>query len=276
MNLQNLTSTFLRNRINRILILTIVFHASIQISLSQNTSSNANKLNASIKKDTLFCSNIPYATVVVTNKKGKEINEQAFLALGSIEPSLIVNRIHVKQSKSNDFVYHHFNFNGLKLTCDIKETLNGLTVAEEICKSTLFNKDGLDTLKAEIFATLKGKIKVENGVGILASDVNPEKGYILERNKESPVLVQDDIIAQDGQGIGRFELDTISGVDGDLKQVKIFNSLSALIFTATRTDAVYNTWSILTYKDNRFQTINIKGEDEVVELCNYLIASSFL
>jgi hypothetical protein len=65
--------------------------------------------------------------------------------------------------------YHHYQFPGLKMQCDVPSEIGSLDVYETICKYQLINEYGLDTMKVDLFTVLKGLI---NPNTIVSNDQN--------------------------------------------------------------------------------------------------------
>ncbi len=223
--------------------------------------------------DTLFCGGKALARVVVTAKTGETILEQAVMAFNSEAPAIIINSISLSNKSGLSETYHHFEFPGIGRNCDVKYKDNK-EAYDLICKYGLINLHGLDTVKAEMFATVKGVAKSTGSSRL--DTINSDKSLVVKRDTKAEILFEKEEIAQGGVLIGSFKENSISGPGGELRQLIIYNSVGALICTATRTDKVNNSWSLLTYKDNRFNSAKFISENDLKELLTYLIEKGYL
>jgi hypothetical protein len=168
------------------------------------------------------------------------------------------------------------------MQCDVPSEIGSLDVYETICKYQLINEHGLDTMKVELFTVLKGTINPsisvsidQNRVNVAQQDIN-NFNVIVPRNKQSFLMFLGDNIQQDSKMIGSIVKSTINGKDGLLTQYSVFNSVGAMICTATETKFMSYEWNLLTYKNNRFNSLTSsigKDKDDIVK---YLIDNGFL
>lgn len=271
-----------------ILTLTIaLFSMSVSAQLSdKEVKKHQKKILESIEKkkgisslDTLFCKGKPNALVNVISKSFLlGVEEQTIQGLDNKKDYIVIS--YKSYTDQNQVVryYNHYQFPGLKMNCDVPHELGSLDVYETICKFQLLNEYGLDTMKVELFTVLKGKIKTNNiasgGQGA-QQDVN-NYNVIVPRNKQSFLMFLGDNIQQDSKMIGSIVKSTVNGKDGLLTQYSIFNSVGATICTATETKFMSHEWNLLTYKNNRFNTLISsigKDKDDIVK---YLIDNGFL
>lgn len=253
---------------------TIPLHAQVKLKehrkLVQESAASGTALHS---LDTLFCGGKAIAKVVVTAKTGETILEQAIMAFNSQAPVIIVNSISLSNKSGLAETYHHFEFPGIGRSCDVRYK-NNSEAYDLICKYGLLNLHGLDTVKAEMFATVKGVAKSTGGSRL--DTINSDKSLVVKRDTKAEILFEKEEIAQGGVLIGSFKENTISGPGGELRQLIIYNSVGALICTATRTDKAGNSWSLLTYKDNRFNSAKFTSENDLKELVTYLIERGYL
>lgn len=226
-----------------------------------------------VSLDTLYCSGVPVSKVSITNKSQGKTVEQMFIPFGSNTPVLIVQIFNThKQLKPNE-IYHNYNFLGIGLSCNVVYKSESEPY-ELICKYDLINSYGLDTVKAEMFTTVRSSLRAD-----LKSKLDTAQFYksiVVARDTTAPILVEAENIAQGGVLIGSFKEKSIAGPSGELKQFEIKNSIGALICTATRNDESKGSWSLLTYKNNRYYSITIVSKDELNALLKYLITNGFL
>jgi hypothetical protein len=233
--------------------------------------------------DTLFCKGKPNALVNVISKSfllGAE--EQTIQGLENKKDYIIISLKNYKDQNQVVRYYHHYQFPGLRMQCDVPSEIGSLDVYETICKYQLINEHGLDTMKVELFTVLKGTINPsisvsidQNRVNVAQQDIN-NYNVIVPRNKQSFLMFLGDNIQQDSKMIGSIVKSTINGKDGLLTQYSVFNSVGAMICTATETKFMSYEWNLLTYKNNRFNSLTSsigKDKDDIVK---YLIDNGFL
>jgi hypothetical protein len=233
--------------------------------------------------DTLFCKGKPNALVNVISKSfllGAE--EQTIQGLENKKDYIIISLKNYKDQNQVVRYYHHYQFPGLRMQCDVPSEIGSLDVYETICKYQLINEHGLDTMKVELFTVLKGTINPsisvsidQNRVNVAQQDIN-NFNVIVPRNKQSFLMFLGDNIQQDSKMIGSIVKSTINGKDGLLTQYSVFNSVGAMICTATETKFMSYEWNLLTYKNNRFNSLTSsigKDKDDIVK---YLIDNGFL
>lgn len=233
--------------------------------------------------DTFFCKGKPKAIVnVITKSLLLGIEEQTIQDITSKKDYITVS---VKSYKDvNEVVryFHHYQFPSLKLSCDVSIEIGSLDVYETICKYQLINENGLDTMKVELFTVLKGTITPKNELSNankvatpLNSDIN-NYNVIVPRNKQSFLMFLGDNIQQDSKMIGTIVKSTVNGKDGLLTQYSVFNSVGAMICTATEKTFMSNEWILLTYKNNRFYPIKSSLANDKEDIIRFLIDNGFL
>lgn len=250
--------------------------ASAQVKMKEHKAlvkkSRADKTSL-VSLDTLFCSGVPISKVSITNKIQGKTAEQMFIPFGSNTPVLIVNIFNTHNQLKESETFHNYNFPGLGLSCNVIYK-NENEPYDFICKYDLINSNGLDTVKAEMFTTIRSSLRAD-----LKSKLDTAQYYksiIVTRDTTAPILVEEENLAQGGVLIGTFKEKSIAGPNGELKQYEIKNSIGALICTATRNDESKGSWSLLTYKNNRYYSITIVSKDELNALLKYLITNGFI
>ena len=161
------------------------------------------------------------------------------------------------------------------MTADYKPKIQSKNVNEIVCEYLLINKDGLDTLKAEMFATIHGNILDQN-----TKKVDAEKLFIVERNKNAEIKIEDIEISQDGIFLGRCEEEELDGPNGKIVQYSIFNSTGALVCVASKMPSSNGNkliqWNLLTQRDMRFSTVQLKSDNFLIELLKFLVTKSII
>ncbi|MCC6818240.1 MAG: hypothetical protein IT245_05070, partial [Bacteroidia bacterium] len=66
------------------------------------------------------------------------------------------------------------------------------------------------------------------------------------------------------------------GQSGLLRHFQIYNSKGVLICTATESKYLSHEWRLLTYKDNRFHSLNVPTEDDLMQILKSLISKDYL
>lgn len=224
-------------------------------------------------RDTFFCSGNALAIVQYAKTTANKGMQASLLPFGATEPV-----IHFKPVNETLQTFR-FDFPGFGQSCEVflKQHKDPFSM---ICHYELFNAHGLDTLKAEIFMTLFSAKPYAEPSKPNMPIIDAEKALVVKRNTGKPVLVEDENLAQDGVLIGTFERDTIDGPKGKHLQLKISNSVGALICTATEGSRIPGTdlceWSFISYRDNKFHTVKLKTNDELLSLVRHLIAAAYL
>jgi hypothetical protein len=233
--------------------------------------------------DTLFCKGKSNALVNVLSKSillGAE--EQTIQDLNTKKAFIIISLKNYKDQSQVVRYYYHYQFPTLKMQCDVPSEIGSLDVYETICKYQLINEYGLDTMKVELFTVLKGTINPsisvsidQNRVSAAQQDLN-NYNVIVPRNKQSFLMFLGDNIQQDSKMIGSIVKSTINGKEGLLTQYSVFNSVGAMVCTATEKTFMSHEWNLLTYKNNRFNTITSSIGQDKEDIVKYLIENGFL
>jgi hypothetical protein len=222
--------------------------------------------------DTLFCSQKPVSKLMVVRVAGDSFASTYYYQLD--DTSLLLS-VKPMVNKSTNAVYYHFEFPNIQMNADFKPKGQANKVNDIVCEYGLINKDGLDTLKSEMFATINASIDVQN-----VKKVDAEKLFIVERNKAAEIKVEDLEISQDGIFLGRCEEEELDGPNAKIIQYSIFNSTGALVCTATKMPQPNGNnlvqWNLLTQRDMRFSTVQLKSDNFVLELLKYLVANSII
>lgn len=221
-----------------------------------------------VSLDTLFCSGRAVSiSRDITN--GSEI-KTVLSALRSGEPILtVIQKPDLKNPFPNSLHPNEllFQFHPLKLECMHTPKPPHNSAIAVVCHYGLVNAYGLDTVKAELFYTVHGK-KQESASA--PSSVPAEKSLLISRDTSAPVLVENENISQGGVLIGSFELDSLEGPGGLLKQYTIFNAVGAQVCTCTCTDPLKGYWSFLIYRDKRFHTATLRKGNDLEEIIRHL------
>lgn len=252
---------------------------SAEINSAINSASSLKKNRNKVKQfDTLFCNQKPVAKLMKVKTPGDSFATCYYYHIN--DTSLLLSVKQMLQSKPVDkgaasSFYYHFEFPNIQMNADYKNKGQKTDINKIICQFELVNKDGLDTVKSELFATINGTIEMQN-----AKKVDAEKLFIVERNKAAEIKVEDLEISQDGIFLGRCEEEELEGPNGKIIQYSIFNSTGALVCTASKMPQTNGNkmvqWNLLTQKDMRFSTVQLKSDNFVIELLKYLVANSIL
>jgi hypothetical protein len=224
-------------------------------------------------RDTFFCSGNALAVVQYAETRSNKDMQASLMPFGATEPVIRFKPV------DETWQTFRFDFPGFGQSCEVflKQHKDPFSL---ICHYELLNALGLDTLKAEIFMTLYAAKPYAEPSRPKMPIIDAEKALVVKRNTGKPVLVQDDNLAQDGVLIGTFERDTIDGPKGKHLQLKISNSVGALICTATEGSRIPGTdlceWSFISFKDNKFHTVKLVSNDELLSLVRHLIAAAYL
>jgi hypothetical protein len=238
---------------------------------------NALKLKQSVYMglDTLFCSGKPVAIahrlVNVNNQERYEL-----LAFSDKHRAMLIDS---SQNIPKQTLYN-FQFPSLAMSCSALKKPTWFNVASAVCQYQLMTPYGIDTTRAELFLTLNGTSAKQIPLKVDSVQVPYEKRYIVKRNLQAPLTYSEDQVAQDGQLIARWEENIVQSPQGDLLQLTIINSLGADIATASRGKILNSqgtyTWHILTHKDLKFHSTELKSEGELGELLQFLIQKQYL
>ena len=253
------------------------------VAISANTHSenrSISKLNKNRKKtkqfDTLFCAQKPIATIMTVNAKNDSSVTYYYYHINDTSLLLSVKPMrNTKASTNQAQLYFHFEFPNIQMTADYKPKIQSKNVKEIVCEYLLINKDGLDTLKAEMFATIHGNILDQN-----TKKVDAEKLFIVERNKNAEIKIEDIEISQDGIFLGRCEEEELDGPNGKIVQYSIFNSTGALVCVASKMPSSNGNkliqWNLLTQRDMRFSSVQLKSDNFLIELLKFLVTKSII
>lgn len=174
--------------------------------------------------------------------------------------------------------FYRLTFPTLSTTCDLKKAMTFEDVYQSISESELLNLHGLDTNKVLVYAVIKGKVSDAElkGVKSRLDSIRDDRSVIMYRNLNAYVQIEVEDIVQDNVKIGSYETDTISGINGLQVQFKLYNSIGAMICTVTETKFGSKDMRLLTYRDNKFHSLNIKGKEDLREIIIYLIKNDYL
>lgn len=228
-----------------------------------------------VSLDTLFCSG-KAVCMSRDSANGNEI-KTVLSALRSGKTLLTVRQIlDVKDPfpKALNLKELMFQFHPLNLECTYTPKPNLDRANAIVCHYGLVNTFGLDTVKAEMFYTVHGKNR-QNLVK-QTMQVPNEKTLVAMRDTTAPIEVVEENIMQGGVLIASFERDSIEGPGGQLQQLMIYNSVGALVCTATCTDPLKGYWSFLTYSNNRFHTATLKRDNDLSEVVRHLMRKGIL
>lgn len=216
----------------------------------------------------IVCEKKHLGKLVVSRRDGGSSEEWMVFSKTGVQPLIVIRAI------NNNQPVWQFEFTGLGFKGEI---LKGTASdpSELICKKELLNEWGLDTLKAEIFSTLHPA-----GSEKMSSFGNKnrfnEKSIVPDRNKTAEILISENQIAQDTVVIGTFVESSVDGVSGKLSQLTIYNSVGAMICTATGVPVKGEQWSLLTYRDNRFYALKLGDDQALIECVRFLIEEGLM
>lgn len=221
--------------------------------------------------DTLFCANKALAHYRMHTWGTDTFKTMQFSRLNDTHVVLKVSSIVGPKQKN----YWHYDFIDLKQSADRAAKGLAQEVQNTVCYYDLLNQQGLDTLKAELFITLHGNLKTQQ-----VKKVDPEKTFIVERNKNAKIVFEEQEISQDGILLGRYEEEELEGPNGKFIQYSIFNSTGALVCVASRVSVDPNSqlqqWNLLTYRDMRFSSVQLQVDSSLNELMKYLIQKAII
>lgn len=222
---------------------------------------------AVLSLDTLYCSGkrMAVSKLVLPSGTSDEMTKNTFA-----DPVSGTNLLSISFAPGADnpaAVVYSLEFHPLNLKCEFRPSKPVSGPAQIVCDYGLINAVGLDTLKSELFYTVHGK---KHGSGSAASFTPPEKSLLVSRDTTAPVMVENENISQGGVLIGSFELDSLEGPGGLLKQYTIFNAVGAQVCTCTCTDPLKGYWSFLIYRDKRFHTATLKKGNDLEEIIRHL------
>lgn len=272
----------------RKLIVLLIILISTDLNAQNNVSDKehaenvkSSKLNGTAirSKDTFFCSGSAKALVTTIEENlASGSSSQALYMPGTSDVLMIIEMLNYNDPNGRTVYYHHLEFPSVFLECDLRS--NGIIdeVYSQICKNELFNSFGLDTNKAFIFTTLKGKIpetELKGKYGLLDT-VKMMRSLMVKRNIKAEIDTSEGNIFQDNAFIGSFEEDSITGMYGKTMHIRVFNYKGVLICGATKPSIESKYWNLLTYKEGRLHNLKFKTEDDLIEILRYLINKEYL
>jgi hypothetical protein len=229
--------------------------------------------------DTFFCKGQPLALVEVYQKNiTSGVEDQSFNQFETNQPLIVVSRKYYDVSSTERIVYDQYYFPGLKMFCDIKISFGSQSVYETICQFGLLNQLGVDTVKSELFTVIKGRINIPTQININTNGTYNNSSYsvIVPRNINSFIMFFGDNIQQDSKLIGTITKNTVNGQTGELNQYLIFNSVGAMICTATESASLSREWNLLVYKNNKYYKVTAELSKDKETIVKYLVENGFL
>jgi len=247
--------------------------ASADIHSVNNSANTLKKRKNKVKQfDTLFCKQKPLSKLMVLKMPGDSFASTYYYHLN--DPRVLLS-VKPMVNKSTNALYYHFEFPNIQMIADFKPKGQVSKVNDIVCEYALINNDGLDTLKSEMFATINASIDLQN-----TKKVDAEKLFIVERNKMAEINIEDIEISQDGIFLGRCEEEELDGPNGKIIQYSIFNSTGALVCTASKMPQTNGNkmvqWNLLTQRDMRFSSVQLKSDNFVIELLKFLVTKSII
>jgi len=278
---QTYTSNLPKTFVLFVVLVLFSLYSNTIFANTQSANCSASTLKKNRKKtkqfDTLFCDQKPIAKIMTLNAVNDSfatyycyhITDTSLLMV--VKPKAMPTKVTPNQSK----VYYHFEFPNIQMLADYKPKVPATNVKDIICEYLLINKYGLDTLKSEMFATIHGNILDKN-----TKKVDAEKLFIVERNKMAEIKIEDIEISQDGIFLGRCEEEELDGPNGKIIQYSIFNSTGALVCVASKMPSSKGSkliqWNLLTQRDMRFSSVQLKSDNFVIELLKFLVTKSII
>lgn len=151
-------------------------------------------------------------------------------------------------------------------------------VVEQIYKSGLFTEQGSYDSEAENRFVIKyGRSfsNIANTVTVVKVDKLPVHN-LVERNRQSSVMVMGDEIKQDFKTVGKVVSSTVAA-EGKIKTVyKFYLPDGTLVAEATNEGVNSLNWSIVTSKDNEIHTTTTEFAKDKEQLATWLIARMYL
>ncbi len=262
-----------------IITLSAFFLSSLTVSSQNNKSLKAhqNAIKSSVKskaalisRDSFYCSGDLKAVYKVTNRnRANDTVLQSFNSITTGTTLIIVNLV-------NDTAigrYYNYSFPTLSINCDVLKKGSNREVFETICKHQLLNAEGIDTVKAQTFVTLKGNLKKK----LDYSKFTKENFKVAERNKSAAISLTGQDIQQGSVPIGSMEELTVATPGGTVKQIKVYNTQKQLICIATQTNTTGREWRMLTNFDNKYHLLVCSSDTEdVYDILKLLIDKFYL
>lgn len=241
----------------------------------------AQQTNFKLSGDTLTCSNNASRFKMKNMSVNLPLN-QNLKAITHVDDDQVLiylekmNYEFAPALESNSF--YRLTFPTLSTSCDLKKARSFEDVLHSICDHELLNAYGLDTNKVLVYAVVKGKVSDSElkGVKSRLDSISEDRSVIMYRNLNAYVQIEVEDIVQDKIKIGSYESDTLLGLKGSQVQYKIYNSIGAMICSATETKMGSKDWRLLTFRDNKFHSLPVKGNEDLRELILYLIRNSYL
>lgn len=178
----------------------------------------------------------------------------------------------------NGTSYFNVSFPIVNMEFDYKKPMTMPDIVKDLCKSKVFNEHGVDTFNIEKVCIIKGKYSQEEIFGIKTrkDTITRDRSIVPPRSLTADVIIYEDKLMQDNVKIGTFEEDSVSSINGTLKQYIIYNAIGAKICNATL-DRINKQCVLLTYKDGRFMDLSFNPEeDELKPILLYLIERKYL
>jgi hypothetical protein len=245
-----------------------VFLATVFVGLSSMAQSKAVDTFTCLKDNGLVLSNIERNIL-----KGTEI-----YAITQKSGSNQILAIFERLKLANGLSYFNISFPSIQMEFDYKKALGVQDIVKDLCKSNVFNEVGLDTFNTEKICIIKGTFTEEEKLGIKTrkDTITKDRSIVPIRSFTADVIVFEDKLMQDNVKIGTFEVDSVPGINGFLKQYIIYNAIGAKICNATL-DKKNKQCILLTYKDGRFIDLSFNPEeDELKPILMYLIERKYM
>lgn len=244
---------------------------------NKKTKAHQKKVNASavsktplLSLDSFYCSgNLMAVHKIADYSKTKEIVSQSFSSPTSGVPLIVVQLV-IDTTFGN---YYNYSFPTLGINCDVLKKAGSPDVYETICKQQLLNTNGIDTIKAQTFVTIKGNLKKKQELKRL----NANNFKVVKRNVSANISLIGQDIQQDNVIIGSMEESTVATPGGTVKQIKVYNTQKHLICIATQTAATGREWRMLTHLDNKYHLLTCKSDmEDVYDILKLLIENTYL
>lgn len=226
------------------------------------------KINSKVLADSFYCNGKVLAQV---NSKQRGEIIAVYGGIGDNHTLIEVRLQSYGEGKGKVFYYNYY-FPDLNLNCDDIKMQNEAQVHETICKYTLLNKFGLDTLKVETFVAIKSNVKKK-----IEEAKNAEENFkIVERDKTKSISLVGNDIYQDGKIIGTYEELSIESPNGSLKQFQVYNTMKQMVCLSTEMKKDSHNWRAHTKIDNKYLELNSKSKNDLDDLIKYLIDNNYL
>jgi hypothetical protein len=257
-------------------------HTSREIKKHRQVVSESKTLRTAVTSlDTLFIAGRPYGMVRIFARDSQIITAQSIHSLDSGKTLIEISHLEKINAGPDRFSFFLFSFPALDMMCEVQSRSKGQDIYSTIQQYGLLAPNGLDTVQVETFVVLKGRINMVSVDGARNKQATKhemiiEKSIIVPRDQNKPLVFTSENIEQGGVVIGSFTEGVAETPNGQVKKISVYNSIGALICTATETTTGSKEWRLLTYRDNKFYSMRSASGNDKEEVALYLIKLGLL